>query len=206
MPENFRCELISLDDVYDLSWRLGQQILESEFNPEVVVAIARGGFVPARFLCDFLDLSAMNCVKVQHYLPGAEKEERAWIRYPLSGRVEGQRVLLVDDVNDTGDTLEVALDHVKSLGAEEVRTCVLHEKLTTKVPADFKQVIVRDWHWIIYPWAVVEDVSGFLNKMESLPGSVEEAAEYLQKQYNINLPEERLRMLLKRNRLYSRSG
>ena len=44
------CELITLGKVYDLSFRLALNIRESRYKPDLIVAIARGGFVPARFL------------------------------------------------------------------------------------------------------------------------------------------------------------
>jgi hypoxanthine phosphoribosyltransferase len=196
MAGRFYCELVSLDTVYDASWALGKAVRESGYTPDVVVAVARGGFVPARFLCDFLGISDMTSLKVQHYAPGAAKERRAWIKYPVGGDIHHKRVLVVDDVNDTGDTLKVAVDHLRSLGVAEIRTAVLHEKQTSAVRADFRAVDVLDWHWIIYPWAVVEDIGGFLARMEPRPATAGEAAAHLAEEYGIQLPERRLSMIM----------
>lgn len=196
MEERFYCELVSLDIVYDTSWALGKAVRESGYAPDVVVAIARGGFVPARFLCDFLGIADMTSLKVQHYAPGAAKERRAWVKYPVGGDIHDKKVLVVDDVNDTGDTLKVAVDHLQSLGVPEIRTAVLHEKQTSAIRADYRAVDVLDWHWIIYPWAVVEDVGGFIAKMEPPPATPGEAADRLAEEYGIQLPERRLSMIM----------
>lgn len=189
MGQDLGCELISQEQVYELTWQLAETIRNSGFRPQVVIAVARGGFVPARYLCDFLSLSAMTSVKVQHYAPGAHKEQRAWIRYPLSGEIAGQDVLLVDDVNDTGDTLLATLDHLRGFDPRRVRTAVLHEKVTTKQKADYRVTEVRDWHWIVYPWAVFEDVGAFLARMEPRPANVVEAGERLRLEYGIQIGE-----------------
>jgi hypoxanthine phosphoribosyltransferase len=189
MEQELRCELVPQSQVYELCWELAAAIRASGYHPEVVIAIARGGFVPARYLCDFLSISAMTSIKIQHYAPGARKQGRAWVKYPLGGSIEGQQVLLVDDVNDTGDTLEAALDHLKGFGAADLRTAVLHEKLTTRFRAHYRVREVRDWHWIVYPWAVFEDLLAFLHEMQPPPVSADQAAQRLREDYGIEIPK-----------------
>ena len=56
MQEPIRCELISWTAVQHLTRSLAAKIRASGFRPDVVVAIARGAYVPARLLCDHLDI------------------------------------------------------------------------------------------------------------------------------------------------------
>jgi hypoxanthine phosphoribosyltransferase len=191
-----RCELVSQEAVYELCWELARAIRSSGFRPDVLVAISRGGCVPARYLCDFLDISALTTVKVEHYVAGAHKQQRTVIRYPLSGTIEDQRVLVVDDVNDTGDTLVAALDHLDRFGAREIRTAVLHEKSTTERRADYAVVEVKDWHWIVYPWAVFEDLGSFLEEMEPVPAQPDEAARRLWEEHCIRIGRHQLERIL----------
>ncbi|HXH17680.1 MAG TPA: hypothetical protein VNJ07_01250, partial [Chitinophagales bacterium] len=55
-----------------------------DFSLIFIAAIARGGFAPARFLCDFLHVSDMASVQVKHYEAGADRQAKAWVKYPLN--------------------------------------------------------------------------------------------------------------------------
>jgi hypoxanthine phosphoribosyltransferase len=187
MPERFACEIVSLDDVYALAWVLAQSIRTSAFEPDLVVAVARGGFVPARILCDFLGLHELASVQVRHYAAGAHKQARAQVVAPLDRDVAGRRVLLVDDVNDTGDTLVEVRRLLVEAGAADVRSAVIDEKEASAVRVDFRARTLEHWHWIIYQWALLEDVGGFLDRMTEPPRSVDEARNALLRDYALEL-------------------
>jgi hypoxanthine phosphoribosyltransferase len=187
MPERFACEIVSLDDVYALSWVLAQTIRASDFEPDLVVAVARGGFIPARLLCDFLGLHDLASLQVRHYTAGARKQPTARVVAPLTREVAGRRVLVVDDVNDTGDTLVEVRRVLAEAGAREVRSAVLDEKEASSVRVDFRARTLERWHWIIYQWALLEDVTGFLDRMESPPRDVDEARTALLRDYALEL-------------------
>ncbi|WP_018952534.1 phosphoribosyltransferase [Thioalkalivibrio sulfidiphilus] len=206
MPTPMRCELISLQSVIDLSYQLACQVRDSGFRPDLVVAVARGGFVPARYLCDYLHLQDMTSIKVQHYTGPAKMEAKAWVKYPLSGDVQGKRVLIVDDVNDTGDTLVVARTHVEAAGAAEVRTAVLHEKATSPVHADFHVAEVLEWRWIIYPWARVEDIGGFIRDMDPPTADEAQIKDRLRADYGIHLEDAELQRILSLIRIPEQDG
>jgi hypoxanthine phosphoribosyltransferase len=181
----FHCELVPLDTVYELAFELSQSVRAAGFRPDLVVAIARGGFVPARFVCDFLGCAELASVAIRHYEAGAKRREAARVVHPLAAEVEGRHVLVVDDVNDSGDTLLLAREHVLSRGAAELRLAVLHEKSGSPVRADFHARELREWRWLVYPWAVVEDVSGFVGRMEPSPRSREEALRRLREEFGL---------------------
>jgi hypoxanthine phosphoribosyltransferase len=188
MAERLRCELVSNEAVYDLAWTLAERVRASGFPPDLVVAVSRGGFTPARVLCDVLGLFNLTSIRVVHYRGPAAMEPVATVKYPLCIPVEGQRLLVVDDVNDTGDTLRAARAHLEALGPREVRTAVLHEKLGSPVRADYAAGTIDEWRWLIYPWAVVEDVGGFLRQMEPPPSDVAAARERLRLDYGLEVP------------------
>jgi len=187
MPATMHCELVTLQAVYDLSYQLACQVRDSGYRPDLVVAIARGGFAPARFVCDFLGIRDMTSIKVQHYGAGAQKEARAWVKYPRAADIAGLQVLVVDDVNDTGDTLVVAREHLLEAAPAEVRTAVLHEKATSPVHADYHAAEVLEWRWIIYPWARVEDIGGFVRRMQPPPDDNATVRRRLAEDYGLTL-------------------
>ncbi|HEB67290.1 MAG TPA: phosphoribosyltransferase, partial [Gammaproteobacteria bacterium] len=97
-----------------------------------------------------------------------------------------QRVLLVDDVNDTGDTLRAAVEHLRERGAAEVRVAVLHDKPGSRFQVDYRGQRIRGWRWLIYPWAVAEDVRGFLARHDG-PREPEAARQWLETHFGIRL-------------------
>ncbi|MFN2381404.1 MAG: phosphoribosyltransferase [Guyparkeria sp.] len=183
---------ISLDEVVTGADRLARMVRSSGFVPDAVIAVARGGFMPARFVCDFLDISRLMSVKVQHYAAGAQAGEEAQVIVPLGGPIEGMRVLVVDDVNDSGKSLQALLAYLDDQRPASVRTAVLHEKQETACPADFVAESIREWRWILYPWAVVEDAGQFLRDMQPAPASREEALSRLHDAHGLTLSETEL--------------
>ena len=195
MITKMKSELISLEIAYELSYAVALKILASNFRPDIIVAVARGGFAPGRFLCDFLQVHDMASIQVKHYAAGANKNEKAWVLHPLNADVKGKKVLLADDVNDTGDTLRVAHPHILALNPAEVKIAVLHEKKTTSHPADFYGEYLMEWRWIIYPWAMIEDVSAFLQRMEPAPKNHDEAISRLHEDYGLVISKEKMEMV-----------
>ncbi|MGD2074558.1 MAG: phosphoribosyltransferase [Gammaproteobacteria bacterium] len=190
------CELVSWERFYELSLQLARTIHTAWFRPEIIVAIGRGGYFPARILSDYLDVFDLASVKIEHY-HGAERQKLARIRYPLTAEVEGRRVLLVDDVTDSGDTFEVASAHLRARGEPAaLKTAVLHHKNVSDFEPDYFAEEVVDWHWIVYPWALIEDLSGFLREMRSPPASAEAFDAFLREQHGIRVSREMLEEVL----------
>lgn len=186
------CELISWQQVHGLSRHLAWQLKEAGFQPHRIIAIARGGVVPARLLCDFLGIYQFATLRVEHYTQGAQKQQTAKVVDPLTTTPTGQRLLLVDDVSDSGDTFRVALEHVRRAHPAELRTAVLHHKQISHYTPDYFAARVIRWRWLIYPWAAIEDLSGFVQRMTMRPRSPVALAKRLQQDYGITVPSETL--------------
>jgi len=185
--EKMHCELISWAEIERLCRRLAMQINRSGYRPDMVVAIARGGYVPARLICDYLDLMPLTSIKIEHYLAGSSKQEPALIRYPLCTDIKDKNVLLVDDVNDSGDTLRVAAEYLQSFTPRQVRIAVMHNKIVSDFPVDYYARKVIKWRWLIYPWAIQEDISNFLQRLSPRPATLEQAQKRLQRDYHIRI-------------------
>ena len=185
-----RCELITWRGFHALCRQLAYQIREAAFQPDVIVGIARGGYMPARLLSDYLGIMNLTSFRIEHYR-GARKQPVTRVKYPLSADLNGQRVLLVDDVSDTGDTFEVALGHLRERGEPvAVRTVVMHHKITSSYVPDFYAKKVMKWRWIVYPWAIMEDLAGIIGTLEPRPVDVAEIMARLELDYGLRLPRQ----------------
>ena len=144
--------------------------------------------MPARIISDFMLIMNLSSFKIEHYR-GTRKKRRAVVRYPIGQGVAGKKVLLVDDVCDTGDTFEVACKHLeKHMLPEDIRTAVLHFKKTSSFIPDYYAGKIIKWRWIIYPWAAAEDISEFISQIQPRPETTAEIREILARDYGICLP------------------
>jgi hypoxanthine phosphoribosyltransferase len=195
--KSITCELVTWEEQYRLARVLAGKIRSSGFRPDIVIAIGRGGYVPARILCDLLLLSRLTSVKAEHWGTPAEKGERAVIRFPLCTDIQGDRALIVDDVTDTGDTIEAVLDYVKDLGPAEVRTAVLQHKEVSGFVPDYFAEVCPVWRWIVYPWALHEDLVGFSKKVLARgPFTAGELKGELHREYRLTVSPEEIRYAL----------
>jgi hypoxanthine phosphoribosyltransferase len=154
---------VSWDDVQSLTEEIARQIQERGYVPDVIVAVSRGGFDPARILCDQLGIKRLASLQVEYYSDINETSSTPEIVFPLNTEVPDTSILIVDDVSDTGTSLQVARDHVHERGASEVRVATLHVKPWTKFKPDFSASVVESW--IIYPWEIVESINSITGKL-----------------------------------------
>ena len=148
--------ILSWKDVYNLTLQLSERIVTSGFAPDIIVGIARGGWIPARILSDVLYANTLQNIRIEYYTDVGARGKEPKITQPLSGTLEGRKILLVDEVADTGDSLYHAIEHVKSLGVAEQRTAVLHLKPTSRVIPDY--YMVKTSSWTVYPWENRESI------------------------------------------------
>lgn len=197
MPDKFQCELISWGRVVSLSRKLAVQLRQAGYRPDVIIAIGRGGYVPARLLADYLDIMDLTAIKVEHYVSGAHRQNVATVRYPLNIDVSGQRVLVVDDVSDSGDTFTVTLQHITQRSSpQEIRTAVLHHKTVSAFIPDYYAAKIVKWRWLIYPWAQVEDIGGFVAELSPCPDTRQAIAAELTKLYGFQVPNDLLEYVI----------
>jgi hypoxanthine phosphoribosyltransferase len=159
LPEEFDCTITNWEYIYGLCRTVADQVRDDQFEPDVVVALARGGWFSGRVLCDFLGLDDLTSLKVEHYVGTAAKSEEPEIRYPMpEGSVEDKDVLIVDDIADTGGSIQHAYDYVTDRESGTVRTATLQLLGTSEFDPDFVGERLREWTWVVYPWNFIEDM------------------------------------------------
>lgn len=196
MKQEFSAKIITLEEVYEASYQLAQLITKSSYQFDVMIAIARGGFPPARFVCDFLNVKKLGALQITHYGSGAIAKEKIEIIAPVNIPIKGKKVLIIDDVNDTGFTLKAAYEYLETFQPSEVRIAVLHEKSVTTFKADFVARHQMKWKWLIYPWAITEDILGFLKQDNMFDVSEMMVQEHLEKKYSLKVNKKLLQYIL----------
>lgn len=144
-----------MDKVYLTWWQVDRAIFSladklREYKPDVIVGIARGGLIPAVRLSHILGDVELRIIDVKFYTDINEHTEMPKIVIPIHGDLKDKRVVIVDDVSDTGKTLQVVINEVKRLGASEIRVACLAMKPWTSVEPDF--YVFRTDKWIVFPW------------------------------------------------------
>ena len=142
----------------DASRDLAHDVLASGFEPEVVVAIARGGLLLAGSIAYALGVKSCGALNVEFYTGVGERLKDPVVLPPMLDEqsLVGKRVLLVDDVSDSGRTLDMVMQLLKAGGAD-VRSIVLYTKPGTLHEPDYTWR--RTPLWITFPWSALPPVT-----------------------------------------------
>jgi len=187
-------KLVTWEDVVKWSRDLSEKIKADGYAPDVIVAIARGGVVTARLLCDYLGVIDLLSIKVEHWVETAAHVENATVKYSFNIDLSKKKVLLVDDICDTGKSIEVAREHIERASKPaEMRTATMqYISPISKFKPDYFAEEVKDWYWYMYPWNYYEDSINLVKKIlqsdSNRKWKLEEIEEEFRKSYEIRPP------------------
>ncbi|MFW9986632.1 MAG: phosphoribosyltransferase [Candidatus Odinarchaeota archaeon] len=184
-------QYIDWNQIYELCLKVYRQVRENGYIPDVIVGVARGGWVPARILADFFVTSHTANVKVEFYQGIYETIETPHISQPISGEPRWKRVLLVDDISDTGSSLKAVIEHLERYKVAELRSVCLHVKPWTEPLPNF--YVKSTDAWVIYPWELKEFIFAQAQQMKDEGKSEKEIKLSLQ---NFGLPPRPLKEFL----------
>jgi hypoxanthine phosphoribosyltransferase len=138
------------------------EVTKQNFFPSIVIGISKGGIIPAVILADLLDTD-IDLVGVKLYKGVDEREDAPQIFQEVSVDIYAQKVLLVDDVADTGKTMTETKKYLRNKGAGDILVCTLHFKPWSVIKPD---IFVEETDaWIIYPWERKETIRDLLNRL-----------------------------------------
>ncbi len=151
-------EHLSWDDFGQATRALAVRIAEDDYTPDVIVAVARGGLLVGAALGYALDVKSTWMLNVEFYT-GVDARLDAPTNLPPVpdlADLESARVLIADDVADTGETLRLVKDLCTETAAD-VRCAVLYEKPASIVACEY--VWRRTDLWIDFPWSAQAPVT-----------------------------------------------
>jgi hypothetical protein len=142
---------------------LAREIADDEFRPDIVLAIARGGLTVAGALAYALSVKNCFAMNVEFYTSVDERLDLPVVLPPMLDLLEirGMRVLIADDVADTGKTLELVRKEISEHVAE-ARCAVLYHKPRSIITPEY--VWAHTERWINFPWSSQAPVVAAANR------------------------------------------
>src|SRR3954469_20955496 len=143
---------MSWDDLGTGSPHLSQEIYRDGCRPDIIVGIARGGLLVGGAISYALGVKNTFTINVEFYTGVDERLDMPMLLPPVPDLVDfgEQKVLIADDVADTGATLALVKEFCEGKVAE-VRCAVLYEKSRSTVACQY--VWRRTDRWIVFPWS-----------------------------------------------------
>lgn len=163
-------DYIAYDDFLAMVHALSRQIDGSEWTPDFIVGIGRGGLVPAVYISHALDLPMLSIDHSSKVVGFADE---------LLGKVagkskQGTRLLFIDDINDSGSTIVYIRKLLEANGCDggNIRFAVLINNRRSQAVVDYDaQAINRDEdkRWFVFPWESVGARDTIVEEALSVP-------------------------------------
>lgn len=173
----------SWQDLDQLSFELAKQVIGSGEKFDLVVALAKGAWPMSRALVDYLAMSNLVSLGIRFYSGINQRLKEPEVYQDLPVRVNGKKILLFDDVADTGESLIFASDYLLEQGAALVKTATLFFKERSAITPDY--YASRTNAWIIFPFEIRE-MSQLLSNNWRKQGLAESAINARLKKLNFN--------------------
>ena len=150
------------NQIYAMLLRQAQKIRQSNFKPNIIVGVKRGGWIPARVLSDLLEISDLATLGVEFYLGVTKTRKEPVLTKSVSGVVAGNNALVVDDVADSGKSRQLVKEHILQQGAREVRIATLYCKPFSVTKPEYYESETRGW--VVFPWDTKEIIRKIVEK------------------------------------------
>jgi len=167
------------DQIYEMLVEIALRIKKSQFQPDLIVGVSRGGWAPGRILSDLLANSHTANIKIEFYTGIGTTARKPIVTQPISENISKKHILVVDDVADTGESMLVALDHVRERGADGIKTATIFHKPHSKFKPDFFAESTANW--IIFPWERLEATKLLIHEAKTDGRSLDTVRETLRR-------------------------
>lgn len=162
--DNQRYTTPSWEYVGKLCFKMSQEILNTNKKFDRLVALVKGGLTWSRTIVDYLNIAQLSTFQVNLYTDIATKRNRPIIIQSLPAVINGENILLFDEVVDTGETLKTACEYLKMRGTKSITTASLVYKPWSKTKPDFYAEKVAAW--VIFPHEIREMINLLKNKWQ----------------------------------------
>jgi hypoxanthine phosphoribosyltransferase len=158
-----------------LAQKLAAAIMNHSPKFDMIVAVSRGGLTLGHMLSDLLQLP-VSTFAIQSYTD-IQTQGTMKVTQQLGISITGKRVLLVDDVSDSGKTFKRATEYVKSCKPSDITTVAMFFKTRSIFRPDY--FVKKTNRWIIFPYEPTEMIIQITKKMDSEGKSKAEIQDFL---------------------------
>jgi hypothetical protein len=184
-PEPVKFKSVTWGEVESHCAAIAEDVKQRVGRIDAIIGILRGGWVPARLLSDYLGVGTVGIIEVKFYRGVGEHGERPVVTQPLTLDIRDKVVLVVDDVADTGKTLNVAVSFLTLYGPKRLYTATLYLKPWSIIRPDFYAETTDAW--IIFPWDKAETVEELVEKrgksLEEVAGIIGDGVNFVRRIY-----------------------
>ncbi len=154
LSQDLVLEYVSWLEIHEALIDLSKKIINDGHRFDAIIAIAKGGFIPARIVSDLLGIEDIGVIAVKFYKKAGVQMAKPRILHSLTIDVYDKAVLIVDDVVDSGRTLQLVLEEAYRHGARKVKTLALYVKPWTTMKPDYFYKTTKNW--VVFPWELLE--------------------------------------------------
>lgn len=130
-------------------FELAKKIIESGEKFDRVIALAKGGLTFSRSLVDYLNIEDVSSLHIEFYNNINSTNPMPVITQSIPVSLKNEKILLFDDLVDSGKTMQTALEYLKHRGVSSVKTAAFFYKPQSTIKPDF---FVREVNaWIVFP-------------------------------------------------------
>ena len=191
MEANLEYEVPTWNQINDMLLAQAQKIQNQQFQPDIIIGIAKGGIIPARILSDLIETPQLAALQIAFYLGIAQSTLAPILKQPLTVAIKNKKTLIVDDIADTGKSLELAQTHIQEQGAMETKTATLYFKPQSITKPDFYEKQTNNW--VVFPWEIKETLRKITQKSVGKRAANQEIAKLVK----AGLPKQLTEKLLK---------
>ncbi len=190
MAANIDYEVPTWNQIYDMLLSQAQKIQSQNFHPDIILGVARGGLMPARILTDLLETPELGFVQIEFYTNINQTLDEPKLKQSPTITVTNKKVLLVDDIADSGASLKLAQTSIQDV-ASEIKTATLYKKPQSTTTPDFYEK--QTTNWIVFPWDIKETLRKIIQRQQGKRALNQEVAKLVK----AGLPKPLVEKLLK---------
>jgi xanthine phosphoribosyltransferase len=131
---------------------------------DYIVAITRGGLIPAFLVARITNIRNVDTFMCQSYTDDHQKHSIEYVKKDYS-HLKGKKILVIDELVETGDTMEFVVNKLAEFEPTMIKTFVVFRKDITKFEPDFYiKDVAKEWIYFKYDEVELENIINYIAK------------------------------------------